>query len=210
MLIEPTIAVAQSLCLDRVLSGTWSLRLQVAAALGDSAAAKDTIQQRPATQIDSAGWRHANARWWWSQKLPEKAVAHATLSKTTTPTEVHIAIDAARLYLTLGDRRRASAAIAPALDRAEAAGYSELFLLASLVADAIAPGDETAWRTLHYQARGSAWVELSLGCLALEGARWRTLGDKKRARASYKALLERTQHLGDAFHQAVASMGLRQ
>jgi hypothetical protein len=210
VLIEPTLAVAQSLRLDRVQSCAWSLRLQVAAALGDSAAAKDTMNQRPETQIDAAGWRHATARWWWSQKLPEQAVAYAVFSTITTPTEVHIAIDAARLYLTLGDRQKASAAIAPALDCAKAHGYRELFLLASLVADAIAPGDEAVWRSLHYQARGSAWMELSLGCLALEGARWRTVGDNKRSRASYKALLERTQHLGDAFHQAVASMGLRQ
>ena len=96
----------------------------------------------------------------------------------------------------------------PALAHTQSRGLRELHLLASLVADTIVPGDAEARQSLHYQARTSPWIELALSCLALDGRRWHTLGDRKKARTSYKALLNRTQHLDDHFHQSIASMGL--
>jgi tetratricopeptide (TPR) repeat protein len=209
VVIDPIVTVAQTLGLERLQANAWSLKLHIATAMGDKSAAKNAMSQRPkGLRQDRTGWRQATVRWHWSQRKVEEAAALATGPPEATAKGVALAIDCAHLFLSLGDRSAASRAIEPALDIAKSAGFHELNLLASMVAGTIVPGDREEWQSLYHQARSSAWIELSLGCLALDGRRWHALGDRDRSRESFQALLDRARHLGDRLHQAIASMGL--
>jgi tetratricopeptide (TPR) repeat protein len=208
--LEPISAISERFGLDRVRAETSRLKLAIATTLDDSPAAMGLIAGwNPEYRGGSAGWQHAQVRWHWGQGELDKALQISEMDFIPTTADVHLAIDRALLLLHTGDRSGASRVLSPAMEHAESQGLGDLSLLADLVAGAIAPEEDGTWEEHLRLARSNPWMELSLMCMAIDGQRWLTIGDRARARQSFTILHGRAHHLEDALKTKVANLGMR-
>jgi len=207
--LEPILAITRSFGLEMLRAETWRIKLAIATALGVKSDAQAAIAGwESGYQGPDEGWRHALARWHWSNKDLDPALEAAGVAFTPSAAGAHLAIDTAHILLITGDRTEASRILSPALDHTNAQGLEDLALLGELLAGAIAPEESSEWQHLLHRARANPWMELSLMCLALDGRRSLSLKDQDKARQSFLDLHNRAHHLGDTFHITIANLGL--
>jgi serine/threonine-protein kinase len=209
VMLDPLITAARAFSFLHVEVLGSALKLRVAAAMNDKAAARSALASISGeVQKTSADWRLALARWHRVQRKLKEATAAATWPRPKTPAEVFLSIEAARLRLVTGDIDGASDHINGALSTSEKNGYAELHVLATLVGGAVNPSQDGRWETALSKAGSSPWVELSLTSLAMQGRRAMGEGDAESARTHFQALLDRANHLDHRYHQVVANEAL--
>lgn len=209
VLVGPIIATARAFSLGRLMALGWSMKLRLAAVMNDKVAARAAISGRnPNRQTGIPEWRFALTRWHRVQKNIGQAMEHADWDKPTTPAGVFLSIEAARIHLAMGNHNAAREAIARTQQVLNNRAYGELELLAQLVSGAIDPTTDEQWHQIVHQAKSSPWIELSLTSHAMDAHRSMSMGDSARARSHFKDLFQRANHIGHAYHTAVANEGL--
>lgn len=209
VMLDPLITAARAFSFLHVEVLGSALKLRVAAAMNDKAAARSALASISGeVQKASADWRLALARWHRVQRNLDEAISAATWPRPNNPAEVFLSIEAARLRLVTGDIEGASEHVAGALSICKKSEYAELHTLATLVDGAVNPSQDGRWEAALTEAASSSWVELSLTSLAMQGRRSLQEGDVASARTHLQSLLERSKHLDHHYHQVVANEAL--
>jgi len=209
VLLDPMITAARSFGLSHLNTLGSALKLRVAAAMNDKAAARNTLSSSSREDQENVpDWRLAQARWHRAQRNLRLAVETSVWGKPTTPAAVFLTIEAARLRLATDDISGAEDYINQALATCSAQGFAELETLAKLVDGAIKYENNDSWPGVLHQARSSPWVELSLTALAMSGHRSIRRGEIKKARETFSTLLQRSDHLDHHYHRVVANEAL--
>ena len=209
VMLDPLITTARSFSFSSLEMLGSSLKLRVAAAMGDEEAAQEALlSPSHSTQEPTADWRLALSRWHRTNRNSEAALASATWTHPRNPAEVFLAIEGARIRLVHDDLAGASQHIEAAIDLSRKRGYSELLTLARVVHGAIDLTQDEFWNAAIIQASSSPWVELSMAGIAMQGRRAMREGDTERARMHFSNLLKRADHLDHHYQRVVANEAL--
>ena len=209
VMLDPLISTARSFSFTNLEMLGSSLKLRVAAAMGDANAAEEAMASPSHTAAEpTADWRLALSRWHRTCRHTDAARSLATWTAPKNPAEVFLAIEGARLRAAADDISGATAHIEAAIKISQKRGYSELLTLARVVHGAIDLTQDEYWRAALIQASASPWVELSMAGIAMQGRRAARLGDRRLARELFSTLLERADHLDHHYQRVVANEAL--
>lgn len=209
MMLDPLISTARSFSFTNLEMLGSSLKLRVAAAMGDATAAHEALDSPSNSSAHpTADWRLALSRWNRTQRRQQDALESATLLNPRNPAEVFLAIEGARLRLVADRHTEAAHHIEAAIKVCQKRGYSELLTLARVVHGAIDLTQDEFWRAALIQASASPWVELSMAGIAMQGRRALREGDNDAARSHFANLLRRADHLDHHYHRVVANEAL--
>ena len=209
VMLDPLIATARIFCFSDLEMLGSSLKLRVAAAMGDEAAAHAAMNSPSlSNEGQSADWRLALSRWHRFSRDTQAATKAATWLTPRNPAEVFLTIEGARLRLSQGNLTDAAEHIEAAIAMCQRRGYSELLTLARVVHGAIDINQDEFWRAALIRAGSSPWVELSMAAHAMQGRRAMREDDASSAREHFLVLLKRAEHLDHHYHRTVANEAL--
>ncbi len=206
LLGQEALVVARRLNLVEARGLALAVLLAVATARGDAAAAWRAIEEHAtAVRGDRGPFALAAARWWRAQGQATRALEALEAAPPAGFFAVEATLERARARLARQERNAALELVEAGRTAAIAQGFAELDLYARLLRTQVEPVAPAAWDALAEEATTSAWVEVFLWILALDGDRKAHYGDYVGARQRFLELAARaTEHGHAPFRQLAA------
>jgi serine/threonine-protein kinase len=196
MLGQEAWTVGKRLNLRAVRGLAHALLLQVATVRADVVAAERVLDDAASTGPLDGLLAISAIRWWRSQGEPGRALEAAAAAPTAGFLGVEARLEHARTLMSRGDRALARPLLDAAGADARAAGYRELVLYERVLRTGVSPATEDVWEQLVEAATASAWVDLYLWIIELDGHRRAARGDVAGARRRFQELAARAAEHG--------------